>query len=107
MSFSTTAVGVPHLVEVSYFPNWTISGGDGVYRVAPSLMLVVPEQENVTLRFSVTWVEQLGTAITVITVIGIIGYVVVGRRRRKRAERNVLDDTREQGISVADPQGVE
>jgi hypothetical protein len=107
VSFSTTAVGVPHLVKVSYFPNWTISGGDGVYRVAPSLMLVVPEQENVTLRFSVTWVEQLGTAITVITVIGIIGYVVVGRRRRKRAERNVLDDTREQGISVADPQGVE
>ena len=84
LSFSTNAVGVPHLVKVSYFPNWTVSGGEGIYRVAPSLMLVIPEQQDVTLQFSVTWYEGLGTAITLVTVVGIIGYVVVRRRRTKR-----------------------
>lgn len=84
VSFSTNAVGIPHLVKVSYFPNWTVAGGEGVYRVAPSLMLVVPEQEDVTLAFSIAWYEIMGTAITAVTVIGIIGYVVIRRRRTKR-----------------------
>jgi len=85
VSFSTDAVGVPHLVKVSYFPNWTVSGGEGVYRVAPSLMLVVPTRQDVTLQFSNRWVENLGTTITVITVVGLISYGVVSRRRRRRA----------------------
>jgi hypothetical protein len=85
VGFSTDAVGVPHLVKVSYFPNWTVSGGEGVYRVAPSLMLVVPTQEEVTLQFSNRWVENLGMALTVVTVIGLVTYAVVRRRRRADA----------------------
>jgi len=84
VSFSTDAVGVPHLVKVSYFPNWTVSGAEGVYRVAPSLMLVIPTQEDVTLQFSNRWVENVGTAVTIITVIGLFSYGVVVRRRRRR-----------------------
>ncbi len=82
VSFSTDAVGLPHLVKVSYFPNWTVSGGNGVYRAAPSLMVVVPTQENVTLKFSNRWVENLGTVITLITVIGLVVYAVTRRRRK-------------------------
>jgi len=85
VGFSTDAVGVPHLVKVSYFPNWTVSGGEGVYRVAPSLMLVVPTQEEVTLQFSNRWVENLGMALTVVTVVGLVIYAVVRRRRRADA----------------------
>ncbi len=84
VGFTTTAVGVPHLVKVSYFPNWQVDGGDGVYRIAPSLMLVVPTDEDVTLQFSNTWVENLGMALTVISVVGLGVY---GYRRRRSNKR--------------------
>ena len=83
LSFSTDAPGVPHLVKVSYFPNWTVDGGGDVYRAAPSLMLVVPESENVTMSFTNRWVENLGMVITVVTIVGLGVYAVVAWRRRK------------------------
>jgi hypothetical protein len=84
VSFTTTAVGQPHLIKVSYFPNWTVAGADAVYRVAPSLMLVVPTQSEVTLQFENRWVENLGMALTLITVLGLGGHGIVSYRRRKR-----------------------
>lgn len=83
VGFSTDAVGVPHMVKVSYFPNWRADGADGVYRIAPSLMMVVPTQENVELQFANTWVENLGNALTLITVTGLIVYGVRKRREKK------------------------
>ena len=65
ISFRTTAVGVPHLVKVSYFPNWKAEGADGPYRAAPALMVVVPTEEDVTLEFRSTWAEQVGTALSI------------------------------------------
>jgi len=84
VGFSTDAVGVPHLVKVSYFPNWQVDGGEGVYRIAPSLMLVVPTDEEVTLQFANTWVENVGMALTVISVVGLGVYGVRRRRSNKR-----------------------
>ena len=72
VSFRTTAVGVPHLVKVSYFPNWTAEGAEGPYRATPSLMVVIPTQEDVTLEFRSTWAETGGV------VLAILGVVIVG-----------------------------
>jgi hypothetical protein len=83
VSFSTDALGIPHLVKVSYFPNWTVDGGEGVYRAAPSLMVVIPDSENVTLSFTNRWVENLGLAVTAVTLIGLGTYAIIGWRRRK------------------------
>ena len=65
ISFRTTAVGIPHLVKVSYFPNWKAEGADGPYRAAPALMVVVPTEENVSLEFRSTWAEQVGIALSI------------------------------------------
>jgi hypothetical protein len=75
ISFSTTAVGVPHLVKVSYFPNWKAEGADGPYLAAPALMVVVPTEENVSLEFSSTWAEKVGM---VLTIAGLLLVVVSG-----------------------------
>ena len=83
VSFSTDAVGVPHLVKVSYFPNWRSDGAEGVYRVAPSLMLVIPTEEDVHLQFANTWAENLGNALTIFTIVGLVSYAVVQRRKSK------------------------
>ena len=85
VAFTTDAIGVPHLVKVSYFPNWQVDGADGVYRVAPSLMLVVPTDTEVTLQFAYTWVEIIGAALTATAVVGLTVYGIIRLRRRRSA----------------------
>ncbi len=87
ISFRTTAVGYPHLVKVSYFPNWTATGADGPWLVTPSLMVVVPTQEEVTLEFRRAWPERLGWLLTVIGV----GGLVVWRYRDRFSLRRPVD----------------
>jgi hypothetical protein len=83
ISFTTTAVGVPHLVKVSYFPNWVATGADGPWRAAPSLMVVVPTQEQVVLEFEDTWAESGGRIGTVLGLAGLAGVGIWSVRRRQ------------------------
>ena len=82
ISFSTQALGVPHLVKVSYFPNWKATGADGPYLVAPSLMLVVPNEPEVVIEFQNTWAEWLGWALT----LGGLAALAVPRWRSRLSE---------------------
>ncbi len=84
ISFHTTAVGVPHLVKVSYFPDWRAIGADGPYRAAPSLMIVVPTQEDVVLEFRSSPAEKAGMALTIVALIFIAGAAILQRRRVAR-----------------------
>ncbi|MEE9582249.1 MAG: hypothetical protein V3W36_04840, partial [Acidimicrobiia bacterium] len=83
ISFSTTAVGVPHLVKVSWFPNWTATGADGPYRAAPSLMIVVPTQQDVVIDFKERLPETAGKVISVATILGLGTMAFIRRRDRK------------------------
>jgi len=51
ITFKTTAIGIPHIIKISYFPNWKAVGADGPYAISPSFMMVIPRQENVTLYY--------------------------------------------------------
>ena len=51
LSFHVDQVGVPVIVKVSYFPNWTAHGAEGPYRIAPNLMVVVPTSQDVSMTF--------------------------------------------------------
>ena len=75
ISFTTKAVGVPHVVKVSYFPNWKATGADGPWRATPSLMVVVPTDNDVVIEFQDTWAESSGQ---ILTVIGLVGLIVGG-----------------------------
>jgi hypothetical protein len=83
ISFHTTAVGVPHLVKVSYFPNWTAEGADGPWRAAPSLMVVVPTSDEVTLEFRDTWAETGGLILSVAGIVVLLGVGIAAVRRRR------------------------
>ncbi len=84
ISFETAAVGVPHLIKMSYFPNWTAKGAEGPYRAAPSLMIVVPTEQSVVLEFSRSRVEYLGLVITFTSLVLVIAWV--WRRRPGRRD---------------------
>jgi hypothetical protein len=77
IAFDVDRPGTPVLVKVSYFPNWRASGADGPWRVAPNLMVVVPNSRHVELHYSRTPVDWFGLALTLAG----IGLVVVLWRR--------------------------
>ncbi len=82
ISFRTQAVGTPHLIKVSYFPNWKATGAEGPFLAAPSLMVVVPTESEVVLEFSNTWAEWLGWAMTLLG----LALLVAPRFRRRIAQ---------------------
>lgn len=83
ISFTTEAIGQPHMIKVSYFPNWTASGADGPWRAAPSLMVVVPTEGEVVLEFGDTWAESIGRILTGLGVLSLLAvWVVISRRER-------------------------
>ena len=89
ITFDTDAIGQPHLVRTSYFPNWHAHGALGPYQVSPSLMMVIPTQRHVVLRYERTWAEWLGLVLTVagimlvliVSVRSLLGVVSPSRRK--------------------------
>ena len=59
-------VGVPVLVKVSYYPNWKVTGGDGPYRVAPNLMVVVPTDNQVRLVYEPSGIDLGSNGVSVL-----------------------------------------
>lgn len=79
ITFTTAAVGVPHLIKASWFPNWRAEGALGPYLAAPSWMVVIPNRESVHLRFRHGWAEWLGAFLSVVGVLGLVsGLLHVG-----------------------------
>ena len=68
ITFSTDAIGEPHIVRVSHFPNWRVEGAEGPYQIAPSFMVVVPTQSEVRLSYERTWAEWFGLCLTLLTI---------------------------------------
>lgn len=87
ISFHTEAVGVPHLVKVSYFPNWEATGAEGPYRAAPSLMVVIPTEEDVVIEFNDTWAELSGKILSVAGILALIGVLGVVAFRSRAGRR--------------------
>ena len=65
VDITTSRVGHPLLVKISYHPRWTAVGADGPYLVSPALMMIVPRQANVRLVYSRTVSDFLGAGLTV------------------------------------------
>jgi hypothetical protein len=76
VSFQVSRLGVPVLVKVPYFPNWTASGATGPYEATPNLMVVVPQAHHVVLSYGTTAVDWAGS---IASAVGLIGLAAIGR----------------------------
>ncbi len=65
IEFETTGIGQPHLIKVSYFPNWKADGAEGPYLVSPSFMLVIPTQNVVTLNYGMSTPHKTSLGLTI------------------------------------------
>ena len=68
----TNWIGKPLLVKVSYHPDWQVEGADRIYLVAPSFMLIYPNQTTVRLHYGRGWPDRAGAALT------ILGLIILG-----------------------------
>jgi hypothetical protein len=60
IAFDTDCIGKPHIIKVSYFPNWKVKGAEKIYMVSPAFMLVYPIQRHVELYYGQTLIDVLG-----------------------------------------------
>jgi uncharacterized membrane protein len=81
ITFKTTAIGVPHIIKISYFPNWKAIGADGPYAISPSFMMVIPRQQNVTLYYGSTKTDVIARTFTQATWVFLIVLLIFDRTR--------------------------
>lgn len=82
LRFRTDAIGKPHLIAVSYFPNWRVRGARHVYLAAPGFMVVFPEEHDVELRFGRTVADRVGIGLTAAGLLVLLAWFADARRRR-------------------------
>lgn len=80
--FTTEAVGKPHWIRTSYYPNWKAEGAEGPFLASPSLMMVVPTQPEVRLVYTRGRDEWAGLGVTLLAVLAVL---VPSSRRRLAA----------------------
>ena len=62
----TNCIGKPHLVKVSYHPNWHVEGAEKIFLVSPSFMLIYPQQEKVHLFYGPGPWDRVGLLLTLL-----------------------------------------
>ncbi len=87
LSFDTTAIGVPHWIKISYFPNWHVKGAEGPFLASPSIMMVIPTESHVELYYGRTTANTVGQTLEVIAWALLLGvtiwrFVVWYKKRR-------------------------
>ncbi|MCL1910307.1 MAG: hypothetical protein FWG05_05170, partial [Kiritimatiellaeota bacterium] len=50
ITFTTTRLNEPHIIAVSYFPDWRVKGADKIYMAGPGYMCVYPTENEVRLH---------------------------------------------------------
>ncbi len=82
LSFKAPVIGIPYVVKISYFPTWKVTGAKGPYLVSPAYMVVIPTQENVTLKFGYGGIDYLGYGLSLIG----IPYLFLITKKSKKKE---------------------
>jgi hypothetical protein len=67
--FTTSCIDLPHIIKISYYPNWKVEGADKIYYVSPSFMLVYPKEKTVRLYYSDSIPEYIGKALTLFGIV--------------------------------------
>jgi len=86
----TSTIGWPLLVKISWHPRWKVEGALGPYRVSPALMMVIPQRNDVTLRYGPNHVDTLGRLLSALALLLVGASVLRARRPAAARERTLL-----------------
>ena len=86
ITFKTNKPNMLHLIKVSYFPNWKITNGKGPFRISPSFMAVIPNEELVEIKFEKTNVEKALNLFSFLSLFGALLIIYVYKKRLNSVE---------------------
>ncbi|VVB54906.1 6-pyruvoyl-tetrahydropterin synthase related domain; membrane protein [uncultured archaeon] len=72
LEFNTTCPGKPHIISISYFPNWKTLGASDPIMVSPAFMLITPTSNHVILYYGHTTGDYIGTIASILSITAII-----------------------------------
>jgi len=78
LTFTTQNLGQPHLIKISYFPGWKVTGAKGPFLISPSFMMVIPFQNEVTLKYGYNFWDKVGFTLSLISVVYLIFKWIIG-----------------------------
>ncbi len=79
--FTTDCVGKPHIIKVSYYPNWKVDGAKKIYLISPSFMLVFPEKNQVRVWYGSTAINYLSNVLTIIGICIVIYFIFLNNNK--------------------------
>ncbi|HWR58825.1 MAG TPA: 6-pyruvoyl-tetrahydropterin synthase-related protein [Thermodesulfovibrionales bacterium] len=98
IDIKTDCLHRPLLVKVSYHPRWKVEGAKKIYLASPAFMLIFPERENVTMRFSNTRVEYAGNVMSVTGLLVVLLSLPVFRNTSLRTRPALIATRMEEGF---------
>ena len=78
LTFTTQNLGQPHLIKISYFPGWKVAGAKGPFLISPSFMMVIPFQNEVTLKYGYNFWDKVGFTLSLISIVYLISKWIIG-----------------------------
>ena len=80
--FRTTALGLPHIIKVTWFPNWKVRGAKQVYCISPGFMCVFPDRADVELYYGSTWSDVVGYSFTTLGFCLVVVWLLMSWKKR-------------------------
>lgn len=89
IKFKTSAIGLPHIIKCTYYPNWKVRGADKIYVVSPTFMLVYPTENDVELFYGSTKSDIAGRIMTLLGVFLFLGIIVYRKVKGKQGIHSI------------------
>ncbi|HOE99937.1 MAG TPA: hypothetical protein PK385_01740 [Spirochaetota bacterium] len=68
IQFKTKEIGKPHIINITYSPNFKAKNGDKIYPVSPGFMMIIPSEEDVVINYGRNIYEIIGLIVTLLII---------------------------------------
>lgn len=68
IEFETAEVGRPHIIKITYSPNFRSLNGEKIYPVSPGFMMIIPQTNHVKIVYGRNKYEWLGLILTLLLI---------------------------------------
>ena len=64
IEFKTSSPGIPHIIKMTWYPNWKAETGEQVHMITPCFMMVIPKNTTVRLVYGRTGADIAGLSVS-------------------------------------------
>lgn len=84
IKFTTSHPGVPHIIKMTWYPNWKSKHGEPIYMITPSFMMIIPDHNDVELYYGSTVSDVFGRVMTLLGLILLLALSFVRSLNRRK-----------------------